>query len=73
MTLDPVRLASAAWRTSSRSQVSNCVQVAQLGADRAAPVAVRDSKDPSGPVLVFGRDRWREFVAAAKEGEFDLN
>jgi hypothetical protein len=35
-------------------------------------VAVRDSKDPSGPVLIFGREEWAAFVGSAKGGEFDL-
>ncbi|QTR05344.1 DUF397 domain-containing protein [Saccharothrix algeriensis] len=38
------------WRKSSRSNTtSNCVEVAR-SADR---VAVRDSKNPGGPVLAF--------------------
>jgi len=34
-------------------------------------VGVRDSKDRTGPVLVFGPDQWRAFVDAVKQGEFD--
>lgn len=63
--------ADAAWRTSSRSQSTNCVEVAALPGE-AAPVAMRDSKDRTGPVLVFGRAQWLGFIAAAKSGEFDL-
>ncbi|MEV0727524.1 DUF397 domain-containing protein [Polymorphospora sp. NPDC050346] len=59
-----------AWRTSSRSQTANCVEVA-LGADSCAPVAVRDSKDRGGPVLTFDAERWSGFICAAKAGEFD--
>jgi hypothetical protein len=41
------------WRTSSRSgQTGQCVEIART-ADGAA---VRDSKDPNGPVLRFNRD-----------------
>lgn len=58
------------WRTSSRSQTSNCVEVAPLGAGVA--VALRDSKDRDGPVLVFDRARWVDFVTGAKAGLFDL-
>ena len=41
----------AVWRKSMRSNGtgSNCVEVADLG----TAVAVRDSKDPNGPALVF--------------------
>jgi Domain of unknown function (DUF397) len=34
-------------------------------------VAVRDSKDPHGPVLTFGAGGWRAFAARIKAGEFD--
>lgn len=37
-----------AWRTSSRSGTNNCVQVHRGLGD------VRDSKDPSGTILVLG-------------------
>lgn len=64
-------LAGAAWRTSSRSQSTNCVEVAALRGE-AAPVAMRDSKNRSGAVLIFGRAQWLDFIAAAKSGEFDV-
>jgi len=60
---------AAVWRTSSRSNgQGQCVQVARL--DQA--VAVRDSKDPAGPVLTFTPTEWAAFIAGAKDGEFDL-
>jgi hypothetical protein len=63
-----VEVAQAAWRKSTRSGGNGaCVEVAQF--DLA--VAVRDSKDPDGPVLVFTPDEWRAFVGGAKDGEFD--
>jgi hypothetical protein len=67
-----VSLAAATWRTSSRSQISNCVEVAQLG-DGAAIVALRDSKDRGGPVLVFDRAQWLDFISGTKDGGFGLN
>ncbi|MDQ7907672.1 DUF397 domain-containing protein [Phytohabitans sp. ZYX-F-186] len=57
------------WRTSSRSQNTNCVEISEMG----TAVAMRDSKDREGPVLIFARERWIDFVASAKAGEFDLN
>ncbi|NYF55091.1 DUF397 domain-containing protein [Micromonospora purpureochromogenes] len=71
-TVSARQLAHAPWRKSTRSQTSNCVEVAPLGAGPAV-VALRDSKDPSGPVLLFNRAGWLGFVGAAKDGQFDLN
>ncbi|WP_329520176.1 DUF397 domain-containing protein [Spirillospora sp. NBC_01491] len=52
------------WRKSSRtgSQGNDCVEVARPH----HMVAVRDSKDPDGPVLSFGPRAWREFVSGVK-------
>jgi hypothetical protein len=36
-------------------------------------VAVRDSKNPDGPVLGFYMTEWKEFVKAVKAGEFDFD
>ncbi|WP_320066356.1 DUF397 domain-containing protein [Micromonospora sp. RTGN7] len=66
------QLADARWRTSTRSQTSNCVEVAPLRG-RPAAVALRDSKDRGGPVLLFDRAGWRGFIAGTKDGQFDLS
>lgn len=52
------------WRKSSRSSASgsNCVEVAKL----ADAVGVRDSKDPTGPVLRFSPDSWASFTGALR-------
>jgi hypothetical protein len=64
-----VEIAQMVWRTSSRSGGNGaCVEVAELG----PAVAVRDSKNPDGPVLVFTPGEWRAFVDGAKDGEFDI-
>jgi hypothetical protein len=65
-----VDLSSAVWRKSSRSgpYTDNCVEVAFVG----GTIAVRDSKDPSGGVLLFTPGEWDAFVDGAKAGEFDL-
>ena len=36
-------------------------------------VAVRDSRQPEGPVLLFTQAEWDAFVEGAKDGEFDLD
>jgi hypothetical protein len=64
-----VDLSRAAWRKSTRSQGNgDCVEVADL----TAAVAVRDSKDQAGPVLVFSEYNWRNFVNGVKSGDFIL-
>jgi Domain of unknown function (DUF397) len=35
-------------------------------ADAGQAIAVRDSKDALGPVLVFGQHAWRQFAAKVK-------
>ncbi|MEV0429942.1 DUF397 domain-containing protein [Micromonospora sp. NPDC050495] len=59
-------LSDAQWRKSTRSngQGGNCVEVADNLPD---VVAVRDSKDPSGPVLAFAPAAWRAFLAHTPE------
>ena len=61
-------LTPANWRKSSRSGAndSNCVEFAEV----AEVAAVRDSKDPGGPVLVFDRRSWSFFVGGVRGGEF---
>ncbi len=60
---------SAAWRKSTLSAHNGCVEVAFVDDH----VAVRDSKDRRGPVLVFTRTEWTAFVAGIRRGEFDLS
>jgi len=61
-------LARAVWRKSSASLNGDCVEFAPLG----ELVGLRDSKDPTGPVLVFRRSQWRKFVEGAKDGDFGI-
>ncbi|MEU2614453.1 DUF397 domain-containing protein [Micromonospora sp. NPDC007271] len=64
-------LAGAVWRTSSRSNDQGlCVEVADNLARTAGVVAVRDSKDPSGPVLTVSPPGWTAFVEAIRDGRF---
>ena len=49
------------WRKSSYSGNGggNCVEVAT---NMPGVIAVRDSKDPDGPVLMISRDEWASFI-----------
>lgn len=52
------------WRKAAAS-LSNgeCVEVAPV----MGRVAVRDSKNPGGEVLLYSAEAWRTFLDAAKE------
>ena len=54
----------AAWRTSSYSGSNGgtCVEVGTAG----PAVAVRDSRDPDGPLLAFPAGTWTEFAERVK-------
>lgn len=66
MTVD---LSNAAWFKSSRSASNGqCVEVAFLD---EGMVGVRDSKDSSGPALVFTPGEWNAFISGTKNGTFD--
>jgi Domain of unknown function (DUF397) len=71
MTSKAPNLSDLSWRKSSFSggQGGDCVEVAEL-VDGGR--AVRDSKDPEGPKLVFTVGEWAAFLDGAKNGEFDL-
>ncbi|WP_280458882.1 DUF397 domain-containing protein [Nocardia carnea] len=59
-----VALTGAKWFKSSRSTGSkDCVEVAHLDGNM---VGVRDSKDASGPALVFTPVEWDAFVTSTK-------
>ena len=64
------QLPGLAWQKSSRSNPSgNCVELAEL--PDGAGVAVRNSRDPDGPVLVYTEHEIAAFIAGAKDGDFD--
>jgi hypothetical protein len=61
-------LSQVEWHKSSFSGANgNCVEVAML----PNAVAVRHSKHPTGPVLIFTPQEWAAFTAGMLNGEFD--
>ncbi|WFE28344.1 DUF397 domain-containing protein [Solwaraspora sp. WMMD791] len=54
-------MSRANWHTSTRSDTTACVEVAENLPGR---VYVRDTKDRDGGTLAFAPASWRAFVAA---------
>jgi hypothetical protein len=65
----PADQLAACWRKSRISNPSgSCVEVAELP---GGAVAVRNSRYPAGPALIYPRAEVSAFLKAAKNGEFD--
>lgn len=57
------------WRKSRYSNPSgNCVELAELP---DGGIAVRNSRHPSGPALIYTRAELAAFVHGVKKGDFD--
>lgn len=63
-TTDPENLE---WRKATLSGNNGCIEVTPL----RDGVALRDSKDPDGPMLTYTHHEWSAFLDGAKKGEFD--
>ncbi len=55
------------WRKASASGNNGCVEIAPLP---DGGVAVRDSKNATGPALSFTRHEWVSFLDGLDKGEF---
>ncbi len=65
-------LTGVRWRKASLSGSNggNCVEVAT---SLPGAVAIRDSKDQQGPVLIVTPDEWEAFCSGVKHGDFSLS
>nr|WP_236071142.1 DUF397 domain-containing protein [Streptomyces polyasparticus] len=67
--MSAARIPGAHWRKSGRSNPNGeCVELTDLPDGR---VAVRNSRFPSGPALVYTKAEIAAFIQGAKDGEFD--
>ncbi|MGW6207411.1 DUF397 domain-containing protein [Streptomyces sp. NPDC055089] len=63
-------IVGAVWRKSERSNAAgNCVEVARL---EGGEIAVRNSRFPAGPALVYTPAEMESFLLGVKDGEFDF-
>ncbi|HEX5994082.1 MAG TPA: DUF397 domain-containing protein [Jiangellales bacterium] len=60
-----------AWHISTKSDAGrgNCVEAGPV-LDGSGRVAVRDSKDRAGAVLIYPATTWTAFLTAIKAGKF---
>ncbi|WP_433193853.1 DUF397 domain-containing protein [Nocardia sp. CA-107356] len=62
-------LSEVNWFKSSHSSgQTSCVEVAWLD---GGEVGIRDSKNPTGPALIFTPSEWDAFTAGITDGEFN--
>jgi len=62
-------LRGATWRKSRRSNSQgNCVELAGLP---EGMIAVRNSRHPGGPALIYTRAEIDAFIRGARDGDFD--
>jgi hypothetical protein len=63
-------LSTATWYKSSYSGGggNNCVEVAAI----PGAVAIRDSKNPAGPVHIVSPEAFRDLIARIKRGDLDF-
>ncbi len=63
------QLPPVTWQKSNRSNPSgNCVELAELP---GGGIAIRNSRDPDGPVLIYTPDEINAFIQGARDGDFD--
>ncbi len=68
ITLSAAERAGLAWlKAQASTHNGQCVELASA----PGKIAMRDSKDPDGPILVYTRAEFKAFLDGARNGEFD--
>lgn len=68
ITLSGSERKNLAWHKAQSSTVNGqCVEIASA----VGKIAIRDSKDPDGPILVYTSAEFSAFLEGARNGEFD--
>ncbi|HSX09495.1 MAG TPA: DUF397 domain-containing protein [Candidatus Saccharimonadales bacterium] len=62
-------LPNAKWGKSTFCDGGACIEVAKTN----GRFAVRDSKQPDSPVLLFTNSEWHSFILGIKNGDFEEN
>ncbi|MFE3541971.1 DUF397 domain-containing protein [Nocardia sp. NPDC059177] len=63
-----IDISGATWLRAGSAGEGSSVEVAMLAEGH---VALRDGKNPDGPVLIFTPSEWAAFTAGVHDGEFD--
>ncbi|MFL5519170.1 MAG: DUF397 domain-containing protein [Gemmatimonadales bacterium] len=64
------RVSAVGWKKSQRSNPSgNCVELTKMTG--SPDIAMRNSRDPEGPALIYTRDEIVAFINGARDGDFD--
>lgn len=67
-TIDEAERRSLSWlKAQDSTPFGQCVEIAAA----SGGIAIRDSKNPDGPVLLYTRDEFATFLHGAQNGEFD--
>jgi len=71
--LTPIERQALIWRKAGASRANgDCVELAPIdGKMRGSEIAMRDSKDPNGPVIVYSPSAFKAFIHRVKTGKFD--
>lgn len=61
-------LDGVSWTKSQHSQVTDCVEIARLD---DGSIAMRNSRFPAGPALIYTQGEINAMILGAKSGDFD--